>query len=300
MFTLSIGRGEFYALLGALLWSLFPIITTLALGVLSPLQAIAICSLLSAVFFAIVLTLRRTWRVPSRQCLRDLIIATVLLGIIFYVGIFVAIKYTTPGNAGILLLMEVLFSFLTLNLFTQHEPFVLPHALGGACMVLGVLVLLLPKASGWHLGDLIIIAATAIPPLGSVAMQRARKEVSAEFIMFFRSVVSGTVLLLISLAFDPLPSLAVLTPGFLMVLLINGILLFGVSKILWLEAINLLPITKTISICSITPFFTLIFSSMILDEQITRFQLLSLAPIIIGMALLMSARSRPRVIDPLS
>ena len=69
-------------------------------------------------------------------------------------------------------------------------------------------------------------------------------------------------------------------------LLISGIFLFGVSKILWIESIHRISVTKANALESIAPLFTIIFAWIILQQQPTLWQALSFAPSFIGVLLL--------------
>jgi drug/metabolite transporter (DMT)-like permease len=75
-------------------------------------------------------------------------------------------------------------------------------------------------------------------------------------------------------------------------ILINGLLLLGFSKILWVEGIHRISVTKSNALASIAPPLTLLFAWLILHNIPTLFQLLSIVPILFGMALL-SMNKRP-------
>jgi drug/metabolite transporter (DMT)-like permease len=75
----------------------------------------------------------------------------------------------------------------------------------------------------------------------------------------------------------------------------NGIFIFGLSKILWVEAIHRIPITKTISLACIQPLLTMIFAYFFLRQSATVVQLLSLVPMAVGM-LLLTRRSKVEIL----
>ncbi len=280
-------QGEANILLSALLWSTFPVITILSFGTLPPLFSAGMSTLFAAVFFAAMLTWKNEWPLLlKRAAWRDILQTTLLIGIIFCGLMFVGLKHTSAGNGAILSLMEIFCSFVILGAITRHEPLLPRTIIGGACMVFGALLVLIPKGTGgWQLGDLLIIAATAFAPLGNRATQRARKIVSANVIMFVRSVVSGCFLLLLAWLLEPHPGSGAFFSA-LSYLLLNGILLLGFSKILWVEGIHRIPITKAISIEAVTPLFTLLVAWLVLLETPSILQILSLVPIATGMWLL--------------
>lgn len=279
--------GLTYSLLSAFLWALFPIFTTLSFSTIAPLWSAAIGAGLSTLFFLGILIVRGQWkRGVSREGRKQILTACLLIGVGYYATQYIGISRTTPGNAAIVSLMEVFFSYLFLSVFARHEKFVPAHALGASLMIVGTLFILIPhRGGGFHSGDLIILAGSALPPLGNLAMQQARKEVSASYIMFWRSLAGCLVLSMLASASGGIPSAADLRAS-LPVLLFTGFILLGFSKILWIEAIHRLPITQTISIASVQPLITMVFAFFILHQAPQVIQLLSLPPMVLGMFLL--------------
>ncbi len=279
-------KGELYIVAEALLWSLFPVVTILTFTDVSPLFSAALNTLISSLFFALVLTVKGGWR-QFRNCppWKDILVSTLFIGIILYAFFFLGLRHTTAGNAAIMGLMEVFFSFFILGVVIKHESLIPSQLFGGACMVAGALFILLPKASGWHSGDLLVLAGTAFPPIGNMFAQRARARVSGEFILFARSIISGLFLLALAFVFEPAPAMQHMAASW-QFLFLNGLILFGVSKILWIEGIRLIPITKAISLASIGPLFTLVFAYFILSERVTIYQIAGFVPIAIGIYIL--------------
>ncbi len=69
-------------------------------------------------------------------------------------------------------------------------------------------------------------------------------------------------------------------------LLANGVLIFGVSKILWLEGISRISVTKALALGSLAPLFTLFIAWIVLKQAPTAWQIASLAPFFLGVLLL--------------
>ena len=293
-------KGEISVLLSTVFWSLFPVITILTYSSLPPLTVGGIGALISSLFFAAMLTIRGRWpELAERRAWKGILFASFYTGIIYYTLVFLGLRATTAGNEAIVLLMEVFFTFLILGVLLKHEKLVARTALGGACMVAGALVILFPKASGWHSGDLLVLLATVFAPLGNKSVKDARRFVSAETIMFCRGIIGGATLLFLGAVTETWPPAHVFGSaiGFL---LANGILTLGIPKILWIEGINLLPITKAISISSISPVLTLIIAFFVLHESITMVQILGLLPIITGMFLLTRQTGMTESVSPMT
>ncbi len=277
--------GMSYILLSAVLWASFPVFTVLALKTLPVFTAAALTTLCSTFFFLFLLLLKPQKNKPSKRCIRDIVFACVTIGIGYYTFAYVGISLTTPGNAAIVGLMEIFFTYLFISVIGKHEPFIFSHVFGALLMVFGVMLVLVPSVHGFRSGDIILLVGGMLPPLGNLAMQRARKEVSAAYIMFFRSLTSTVTLGILAAIFDGAPSADAILSA-LPAVLIGGFLLMGFSKILWIEAIHRLPITQTISVASIQPLFTMFFAYILLRQSPEWMQLLSLPPIVVGMYLL--------------
>ncbi|TAJ13357.1 DMT family transporter, partial [Patescibacteria group bacterium] len=190
--------GEFYILVAGILWGLFPVITILSYNTLSPLVVLGWSQILAAVLFGIVLTVRKTWSdIVNFRALKDMLFATLFTGILFYLLFFFGLMYTTAGNAGIIALAEIFFSFCLFNLL-QKESFPLAHIWGSIAMLVGALIVLSPNMSSFRGGDILILLATMVAPFGNFFQRRARALVSTESVLFVRSLVAGCVVLLVA------------------------------------------------------------------------------------------------------
>ncbi len=280
-------KGEFAAYGTAVLWSLFPVVTVLTVQGLSPLFTASIATGFSAIFFACMISLRRGWsQLLCRAAWKDMLLATFFIGIVFYAFVFVGYRFTSAGNGAVVSLMEIFFTFLLINILLKHERFDPLHGLGALLMVAGALFVLLPgRSESWNIGDLLIFISTMAPPLGNLYAKRARKAVSAETLMFVRSGVSAPFLLLLAFLFESPPSFSVLQSSF-PYLVFSGVILLGLSKILWIEAIHRLPIGKTVALTEVGVFLTLLFAYLFLDQPATMKQVIGAVPMMIGLFLL--------------
>jgi len=282
-------KGELSIISHMLLWSLFPIFTIFTFLTLPSLYSASFSTLFAALFFSIVLAYKKKWsELLIKEAWIDIIIASFFIGVFYYGLYFIGLKFTTAGNASIASLMELFFSFLVLGLWGKEKIY-LKKVIGAVLMFIGALILLLPKASGINYGDLIIVSATIITPFGNYFMQRARKKVSSITIMFVRSFISSISLFFLALFFFPLPTFTDITSS-LIFLIPNGIIFLGLSKILWIEGIHRIQITKANSLSTITPLFTIIFSYFLLKEVITTNQIFGAIPIIIGANLILKKK----------
>ena len=266
-------------------------ITILSYDLLPPLISFGWSTLLAALFFGAVLTFKHRWgEIKDWSSLKDILWATLFLGILYYGLVFFGLRHTSAGNASLIAATEMCFSFIFFHIW--RRDFISPkHILGAVFMLIGVFIVLYPNTTKLHLGDLLILTATMIAPFGNYYQQKARERVSSEMILFIRSAVSTPIVLI---------SASLLKEGFsipdlkssAVLILINGLLLMGFSKILWVEGIHRISVTKSNALASIAPPLTLLFAWLILHNIPTRFQLLSVVPILLGMALLSMNKRR--------
>lgn len=285
-----------YAYIGSsiLFWSFFPIVSILAFASVPPLFTAGISTLIAGGAFLGALTLKKQLHF-FKTCTvwAEIFLASILIGICYYGLMFYGISKTTAGNATIFSQFEVLFTFLILNTFLKHEPLIKNHVIGAFLMILGAVIILFPRDSGLtiNLGDTIIILACLFPPFGNMYAQKALKQVSSTFLMAIRSFVAGTFFLVFSFFWEaPWPTWAEVQPS-LPFLIINGLLLLGLAKIFFLEAIKRLPISQCISFGVAQPALTLVFAYFILTEIPTFWQLIGFIPIACGALLLLKKPS---------
>jgi drug/metabolite transporter (DMT)-like permease len=134
-------KGELFILCESLLWSLFPVITILSFKSVFPLLSLAWSTLFAAIFFGLVLSFKKSWhQLQDRSAIKDILLTTFLLGIVYYFLFFTGLRYTNAGNASLIALTEILFSFIFFNLW-HKEHFSIEHMAGAFLMLLGVLLL---------------------------------------------------------------------------------------------------------------------------------------------------------------
>jgi len=267
------------------LFSLFPILVVLSYANLSSLASLAWSMVFASAFFVGVVTYRKLWyEMLNPQLWKYSFYIALFVGVLFYGLFFVGLEYTTPGNASIIILFQVFTTFLFFNIYRgEHISF--DHKVGAILMIAGALVILGKGWSGINVGDLLILGGTFCTPIGNFFQKRAREIASSESVMLLRSLITLAFIFPILYIVGSAPTFGDIQTS-LVFLLINGILLLGLAKILWIEGIHRMSVTKAIALASIAPFFTLFFSWLILGQMPTQWQLLSLAPFIIGVLLL--------------
>ena len=286
-----------YALMFAelLFGGMVPVLGKLSYASITPIYSIAFCTLIASLFFAVVLTIRGTWKdVFVREIWPELAAMTVLIVVGFYGCMFVSLHLTSATNVAILSRFEILTTILLLGIISRHERVTAGRAAGAVLVLTGVVVALFAGATRPNLGDLIMIVGTFFTPFGNLFQQRSRDRISGEAVYFFRSLFGGLLLLVIAFVFEASPNGVSLRMA-LPFLLAAGILVFGFGKLFFVEALHRLPITVAIPLGALSTIVTIAFAAAVLDEPVRLYHVLALLPIFAGIMLL--SRSSERVMD---
>ncbi|MDO8489165.1 MAG: DMT family transporter, partial [Candidatus Omnitrophota bacterium] len=239
----------------------------------------------AAISFAIVLTVRKKWlELKNTVALKDILITTLLLGIFYYLLTFFALRSTSAGNVSIIALTEILSSYLFFQVW-RKDYMSAWHKIGAVFMVIGAFIVLYPSMGNFTGGEFLILIAAIIAPIGNLFAQRARKRVSSESILFIRSFITaifGFILVFLSKSVFSYTDIK----SSLVLILINGLLLLGLSKIFWIEGIHRISVTKANALSSISPLFTLLFAWILLQNPPSVGQVLAFIPMFLGVMLL--------------
>jgi len=278
------------------MWSIFPVITIFTFNGLTPLFSAGLSTCISGLFFALFISFKKQWHeLKIRSAWMDILLTSLFIGVGFYALLFIGIQKTSAGNAGILGQLEVLFSMLILGLW-KKEQLKKGHIIGALLMVVGGILVIYKGSFALNTGDLIVILATTLPPIGNYFAQKARKKVSSSFIMFARSVISGFSLLILAILFEPMINTQTLKTSIPFVI-INGIFLLGLAKILWIESIHRISISKAVALDAVGPACTLLFAYWLLNETPTGWQIVGFIPILMGVWLLTDFKPKSLIKD---
>lgn len=278
-------QGELIVVLEAILWSFFPIITIYIYKTIDPLFTLILSNFFAAAFFLVIIFAKNKWHeFKNKKALSDILWASATLTIL-WLFLFTGLQFTTAGNASIFMLMEILFSFLYFGLW-HKEKFSKAHITGALIMGFGAIFVLFPGEFVFNKGDILIIIGATLGPIVNYFQQKARKQVSTETMLFVRNIVSMPIIATIAFfSNQTIPSLENLKIA-LPLLIISGTILFGLSKIMWVEAIHRISVSKAISLNTMCPALTLFFAYFLLNEIPSFWQIFGLIPMLIGAVLM--------------
>ena len=260
--------------------SWFPILSIVAMGYIGALHTY-LYSLVIALGFFIVLILKRDRikELKNRAAYKDLLLTSFWITSLFTL-VFVGMQYTTAGNMAVILFLQLLFSYLYFNVLGK-EKMDRVHLVGAGIMGVGALIILIPNDLSFNKGDFLILIAAIIAPIANLYQKRARNYCSSETILGFRTVVGIPFIAILAYIFEP----ATTYENFMLALpylLIIGVAVYVVSKIMWIEALHRISITKVSAMMGLLPMMTLFFAYIYLGEVPEFRQILGIIPVLIG------------------
>lgn len=236
-------------------------------------------------------SLRGVW---SWEVQRFVFIGALLIGGIYYGLTLYGLQYTTPGNAALILLTEIVFN--TAFARWHHGERISRFKAAGIVLVLcGAVIVLFKNVEGWNPGDWIMVLACVFPPYGNWCMQQACARADSAAILGIRS--AWTILFGMILTFILGESLSwVPVQASLVFLAINGIVVLAMSKLLWLEGIKRMEVTDALALSKTSVFWVMIFAWALLGQNPVAYQLLAAIPMLLGAWIVAKASSRPPVV----
>lgn len=273
-------QGELFVVALTLIEAWFPIFAFFSVHALGGLHAYFYSLTIAVVFLGITWAVRKkAHEIVRTDAYLDLALTSVFITALFALT-FIGLQYTSANNVAILLFMQILFSYLFLGRM-KGEQLSTRQTLGAALMTLGAILVLFPEHFHLQLGDALVLLAAMIAPLANLFQKRARTKVSAETVLLTRSLFALPFLYLLAYTFENSNSWQAIQSQWIW-LFLTGFLVFFVSKILWVEAIHRLPITKVNALYALAPMLTMVWSYILLNETPTQSQLLGIGPILLG------------------
>jgi len=282
--------GEKIILLEAILYSLFAVLSKVVLNTLSPIVVMIVTWFFAGILFATILSWKKQWgslkKYPEQY--KNIFFAGLIIGVIFHGLVYYGISLTTAGNAALIGITEILFSYLLFSIWKKEQEKFL-HIIGAILMIIGVIIAFWESFIyfSWNEGDVWLLGASAIVPLGNYFQQKVGKSaVPNEMILFVRTVLIMGIFIPLLFIFETVPSFSEISENFLVLFLI-GFFILGISKLMWIAGISKISVSKAISISSIYLIFALIFAYFILSEIPSIYQITALFPMGAGIWLLM-------------
>ena len=279
--TVQENKGVILALISAALWGIFPVMVNRGSHHIPPLTFAAIATLLAAAGSFIYTALKcRLSELRKKEAYASLLMITLCIVIIPYTLFFIGSSKTSGINTSLLLLSEIIFTLMFTPFIGEKTTF--EKLLGASGVFVGALLILYNGKFGVNNGDILIIASTTTYPIGNYYAKKALRQVSSSTVLFVRFLLGGLFMLLLAMIVEPQSSLSNIMRIEWPTLLFTGLVLLGVGKIIWYEALGRLDISKAIALGMTFPVFSLIILVGICGEEISRHQWIGIAIMMAG------------------
>ncbi len=273
-------EGELLMVGLAILESWFPILSIVAISHIGALHTYAFSLLVSLLFFLIIMMKKNLFlELKNSKAYKDLLLTSFWITTMF-VLVFLGMRYTTAGNMSVIIFLQLLFAYLYFNVLGSDKMDKI-HTFGALIMGIGAMIILFPNELVLNIGDLLILIAAAIAPIANFYSKRTRQHCSSETILGFRTLFALPVISLLAWIIEPEISSNNIYEALPYVVLI-GLLIFGVSKIMWMEALHRVTITKISAMMALVPMLTLLFAYLYLSEVPEVRQIFGIVPVLVG------------------
>jgi drug/metabolite transporter (DMT)-like permease len=274
-------KGVILALISAALWGVFPVMVNRGSRSIPPLIFAAISTLLAAAGSFIYAALKRKLpELRKKEAYASLLMITLCIVIIPYTLFFIGSSMTSGINTSLLLLSEIIFTLIFTPLIGEKTT--IEKLAGAAGVFIGALMILYNGTFHLNIGDIMVIASTATYPIGNFYAKKALNRVSPSIILFVRFFLGGLFMLSVALLAERQSDMAAVISDDWPILLFTGLVLLGVGKIIWYEALNRLDISKAISLGMTFPLFSIILLVGIFKEPVSRYQWTGICIMMVG------------------
>lgn len=271
------------------IYALAPILANYTAKNFQPILVAAITTLITAAALFFILAAKRQMREIFNAKAFGPIFGNTMFNIVVPLAlIFVGTSKTSAINTTLLHQTELLFAFIISGLF-YGEMITRQKLTGGAIVLLGTIAVLYNGTFELRLGDILIIAGTALYPFGNHYAKQALLLAQPSVILFLRTFMGGIMLLALSFIFEGWPQTSIFAAiDKKQLALFAGLLLglLGIAKLLWFEGLKRLDVSKSTAIVIAGPAFSFVYAVALLHEIPTLYQLAGLFIIIAGLFVL--------------
>jgi drug/metabolite transporter (DMT)-like permease len=266
-----------------LIWGLNAVAIKFSNAGIAPIFCAGLRSVIATVCLVIWMGFKRLELFPGR--LKDGIVVGFLFGIEFGL-VYTALLFTTVSSASILLYTTPFLHALGAHFFLSGDR-LNPNKWYGLILSFSGIVILLtqhlgPSSIQQFTGDFMALGAAAFWAATTVYIKRRlAKVVSPYHTLFYQTLFSIPILFLLSFGFQETP-IQTINGLILSAVAFQGILVAGVSYLVWFFLVHTYPISRLSAFTFLTPVFATVAGVVLLQEPLTLRLILSLVFVSIG------------------
>lgn len=249
--------GIIFALTGAAMWGIFPVLVNRGAQNIPPIMFAAIATLLAAFGSFIYASLKgKLHELKNKKSYSSLLMVTLCIVIIPYILFFIGASKTSGINSSLLLLSEIIFTLLFTPLIGEKTT--TKKLIGAMGVFIGAILILYNGTFTLNAGDILIVFSTATYPIGNFYAKKALNYVSPAIILLVRFFLGGFFIFSIALLAESQSNTTQIIIQNWEIVLFTGLVLLGIGKVIWYEGLKRLDISKAISLSMTFPLFSLI------------------------------------------
>ena len=255
-----------------LVWGFNVSFLKILVGPVPPLTITAFRIFIAAVTVFITLSLLRRVRLPKKSEMIYIIGGTVA-GVIFHHSFLATgLTSTSATNAGLVLGLAPLLTVLLSMIFFRKRPSLIT-GLGFIFGGIGVSITVLygnGQIQGVSIGDFQIFLSILSQAFSFILINKATKTMDSILLTGYMLLFGSLMLFIISLFMEPngLASLAHVTPSFVGVLFLSGILATGLGHMVYNYSISRIGAAEASIFLNLSTFFSVVGAALILSEAI--------------------------------
>ena len=276
-------KAMFVLIVLCLIWGLNAVAVKFSNAGIAPIFCAGLRSVIATVCLIIWMGFKKLELFPGR--LKDGVVIGFLFGIEFGL-LYMALLFTTVSSAWILLYTSPFFHALGAHFFLSGDRLTLKKCFG-LILSFGGILILLSKHLGLSsidqlTGDFMALSAAVAWASTTVYIKRRlTKVVSPYHTLFYQTLFSIPLLFLLSFCFQETP-VQTINGLILFAVAFQGILVAGISYLVWFFLVHRYPISQLSAFTFLTPVFATIAGVLILKEPLTLRLILSLIFVSIG------------------
>lgn len=249
--------GVIFALTGAAMWGIFPVLVNYGTQNMPPIMFAAITTLLAALGSFIYAALKgKLYELKNKKAYFSLLMVTLCIVVIPYILFFIGSSKTSGINSSLLLLSEIIFTLLFTPLIGEKTT--TKKLIGAICVFIGAILILSNGTFALNTGGILIILSTATYPIGNFYAKKTLNYVSPAIILMVRFFLGGFFILFFALLAESQSNITETIFQNWEIVLFTGLVLLGIGKVIWYEGLKRLDISKAISLNMTFPLFSLI------------------------------------------
>ncbi len=286
--------GYLYLALCIIFWASIPVASKKILVELNNLQMLFYSTIFSVVILALLLFIQKKQKIMAKYSLREYL-NMIFLGFLgtylYYVLLYGAFTLTTAQEGFILAytwpILVLLLAFIILR-----EQVTVKKIVSIFISFIGIIIIttrgkFLQLTLAHFSGDILALSGAFVFALFSILGKKHNfdKTISA-FIYFLSALIFITITLFI-FSTPKIPS-----PNIWLWLLYNGILVNGITYVWWFQALQKVDTSIVTTTLYLTPFISLVFIWLFLNEKIVFSSIIGLMVIVLGILLQSTGENR--------